>query len=303
MGFRIACSLALILAVVPCRAANAQPAAPGCPLIAASAVIAGNAEIVLIDTTRGELLNFTSTPGDESAPAWSPDGRTLAFAAQRAGNWDIYTQNLTGDPAQRLTSEPWYEGSPAFSPDGRQIAYESHAEGDLDVYVISMRGGMTQAVITARGADTEPQWVGRDRLLYSTWRDEERALALHSLADGSTTLLTAAHEEPSQAAVSPDGRQIAYLSNGDSTTRLRLRELSGGRSSASLARHSAWPFWSADGQLFSLELAGGGDYGYPTGWTLSQRAKPADDPVALRLPELPGLSWQRPSCAPARAVR
>ena len=296
----------VLVSLLPLSAIQAaESVVPGCKLIVASAVIEGNAEIVLLDTAQNELLNLTRTLGDEQSPAWSPDGGSLVWAAQRNGNWDVFLQDLARGTQKPLTSTPSYEGFPSFSPDGKRIAFESHAEGDVDIYVMSAAGGNGTAVISELGADVEPTWAGNNALLYSTWRDEERHLALRNLASGSTTLLTTPHEEPSQAAVSRDGKRVAYVGTGEATTQLWVRDLTNNaRSEATVLRHSAWPFWGAAGQLLALELVGGGEYSYPTGWQLVQRATPTDAPVPLdALPALPGLNWQRPSCAPAGTKR
>src|SRR6266542_5891262 len=78
------------------------------------------------------------SPGDydELLPAWSPDGRSLAFVSKRRpdfdrdNNWDLYVIEATAGAASRqLTSfagpdnDPDYESRPAWSPDGRSIAY------------------------------------------------------------------------------------------------------------------------------------------------------------------------------------
>jgi TolB protein len=68
--------------------------------------------------TRGNA--FQSAP-----PAWSPDGRRIAFASERDGNAEIYVVNADGTGQRNLTRDPGYEGDPAWSPDGRKIAFTS----------------------------------------------------------------------------------------------------------------------------------------------------------------------------------
>ena len=58
-----------------------------------------------------------------SSPAWSPDGRWLAFASSRSGKRDLWRVALDGSPAQRLTDVTGELGEFRWSPDGRRMAY------------------------------------------------------------------------------------------------------------------------------------------------------------------------------------
>ena len=70
------------------------------------------------------------------APAWSPDGRKIAFG----GDGEIYVMNADGRGLRRLTRNPASDGSPAWSPDGRRIAFGSERDGNLEVYVMNTDG-------------------------------------------------------------------------------------------------------------------------------------------------------------------
>ncbi len=67
-------------------------------------------------------------------PAWSPDGRKIAFMAQEPGasgldpDYNIYVMNADGSGITKLTNGPGTEGFPAWSPDGTQIAFSSTQE-------------------------------------------------------------------------------------------------------------------------------------------------------------------------------
>ena len=59
-----------------------------------------------------------------SEPAWSPDGRKIAFVGMADdGNTDVYVVGADGLGQQRLTRHPKVDGNPAWSPDGRKIAF------------------------------------------------------------------------------------------------------------------------------------------------------------------------------------
>src|SRR5262245_54472062 len=86
---------------------------------------AGNAFVtqVWVADARGDgTRQITRGPKSNTAPAWSPDGRTLAFLSERSDKPQIYLLDMRGGDAQALTTAK--EGVLRFrwSPDGRQIA-------------------------------------------------------------------------------------------------------------------------------------------------------------------------------------
>ena len=78
-------------------------------------------------------------------PAWSPDGRTIAFVGMGDdGNVDVYVVGADGLGQQRLTRHPGVDGNPAWSPDGRKIAFTRRARewgaGKTHIYVMNADG-------------------------------------------------------------------------------------------------------------------------------------------------------------------
>jgi TolB protein len=71
-----------------------------------------------------------------SAPAWSPDGRKIAFRSARDGNGEVYVVNLDGTGLRRLTRNPGPDGGPVWSPNGRRIFFEARG----DIYVMNGDG-------------------------------------------------------------------------------------------------------------------------------------------------------------------
>jgi len=66
---------------------------------------------------------LTDHPGDDQHPAWSPDGRRIAFNSERYGpeaSFDIYTMAADGSDLRRITGEPGLEEYPRWSPDGQR---------------------------------------------------------------------------------------------------------------------------------------------------------------------------------------
>jgi TolB protein len=68
-------------------------------------------------------------------PAWSPDGKQIAFTSNRDGNYEIYLMNADGSGQRNFTRHKSQDNFAAWSPDGKRIAFISNRAGGHDVYV------------------------------------------------------------------------------------------------------------------------------------------------------------------------
>ncbi|HKW00454.1 MAG TPA: S9 family peptidase [Vicinamibacterales bacterium] len=80
-------------------------------------------EIWIADVASGAVRQLTNAPKSSNAPAWSPDGRRLAFGSDRTDKRQIYVIDPAGGEAERLTSGEEGAGSFKWSPDGKSIAF------------------------------------------------------------------------------------------------------------------------------------------------------------------------------------
>ena len=139
----------------------------------------GHGEPIYVVRADGSgLRNLTPKPvGTYAAPAWSPDGRKLAFVSDREGNSEVYVMNADGSGQRSLTRNPAYDADPAWSHDGR-IAFVSNRDGNYGVYVMNADGA-------DRGGwrNTAPNATGRNERLpaESSIRSEDRPLHLREL--------------------------------------------------------------------------------------------------------------------------
>jgi eukaryotic-like serine/threonine-protein kinase len=100
------------------------------------------------------LTGLTFGEGLQIDVAFSPDGRSIAYASDRAGNFDIWIQSISGGDARQLTNSPAQETQPAWSPDGRRIAFRSERDGG-GLFIVALDGGAERQV-SAFG--THPVW-------------------------------------------------------------------------------------------------------------------------------------------------
>lgn len=118
----------------------------------------GDQELYSVRTDGAELRRLTTSSGDDSWAAWSPDSRRIAFASTRNFSWDIFVMNADGSGQTRLTSTATDDISPTWSPDGQQIAWVQR-DGDLGILMVMNADGSQSRPLTSPMRYLEnPSW-------------------------------------------------------------------------------------------------------------------------------------------------
>ncbi len=116
----------------------------------------------------GRMVNFASTAGTSTSPAWSPDGH-IAFSGAPNGDADIWVSDMNGVGAHRITSFKGPEVSPTFNPrSGAQIAFISGRTSLPQLYLMEADGsGVVR--LTDTGYATSPSWSPNGQFIAFAW--------------------------------------------------------------------------------------------------------------------------------------
>jgi Tol biopolymer transport system component len=96
-----------------------------------------------LDLSSYRLTPFTTEAGEENAPAWSPDGKSLAYVAEVDGVRQVHTRSLDAPAGTRLTSALSHCNFPFWSHDGSRIYYVSGG----DLWWVGAAGGVPQVAV------------------------------------------------------------------------------------------------------------------------------------------------------------
>jgi Tol biopolymer transport system component len=116
-------------------------------------------EVLDIPTGVVTTLVDASPTSYDSAPAWSPDGRQIAFESTMDGGREIYVMNADGTNVRRITHNALWDEGPAWSPDGTKFAFSSGADDlHLDIWTMNVDGSDPRQLTTYPGRDESPDW-------------------------------------------------------------------------------------------------------------------------------------------------
>ena len=189
-----------------------------------------------------KIILFTSFPGSEMEPSFSPDSRQIAFTwnGPGANNYDVYVKRLDTGAQLRLTSHPSDDRYPCWSPDGRHIAFIRFMENEDSIALVPTTGGPERVLHSgappgSRLPGHSLAWSSDGKSLAFSDRDSPLApssvylLSIESLERRKLTSPPAGSYGDRSPAISPDGATLVFIRrNNNDTDNIYLVRVSGG---------------------------------------------------------------------------
>ncbi|MGA9901517.1 MAG: protein kinase, partial [Terriglobales bacterium] len=157
-------------------------------------------------------IRFISSTQYEYYPAFSPDGRRIAFMSERSGTDEIWICDSDGSKALQLTS---FGGAaiygPSWSPDSQSIAFTVAQKGmKEDVYVVGVNGGAPRRMTTNPAEDKWPYWSHDGKWIYfSSTRSGREEIWKMPASGGEAVQITRNSGDSPQESL--DGKLLYYM--------------------------------------------------------------------------------------------
>jgi TolB protein len=210
-------------------------------------------ELLVADADGANRKVVMSSPLPIMSPAWSPDGEWLAYVSFERRVSTVFVQHLKTAKKIPVSARAGINGAPSYSPDGKKLALTlSGSNGNLDIYLLDLGSQQLTRLTDDQSIDTEGVFAPDGNSIYFT-SDRSGNPQIYRLVPGSNerprrvTFQGAYNARPR---ISPDGKQLALLTQVDGSYRIAVQDLASGNVTVlSKGRQEESPSFAPNGAM------------------------------------------------------
>ena len=162
------------------------------------------------------IVDPAKRPAQDEHPAWSPDGKQIAFTTTRDGNQEIYLCDADGSNLRRITSHPSIDSHPTWSSDGKKIAFTSSRFGNMEICVMNADGSDIRRLTDHPAMDYQPKWSPDGKwIAFTSTRDGNYEIYIIRPDGMGLRNLTQDPALDKDPAWTPDSSHVTFVSNRD----------------------------------------------------------------------------------------
>jgi TolB protein len=186
-------------------------------------------ELQLADSDGYNPKTLLSSAQPLMSPAWSPDGRKLAYVTFENKRAAVFTQEIATGKRDELAAFAGINGAPAWSPDGRSMAVTLSRDGNPEIYVMRLSDKTLKRLTFGASIDTEPVWSPDGQtIVFTSDRGGSPQLYRMSAQGGRAQRVTFEGNYNASADFAPDGKTLAMVHGESGKYRIATQDLDTG---------------------------------------------------------------------------